>query len=153
MVVAAVIVESDFARPSRYFRAVERCAHDAAAHPVRIHHHDSVARCAISIRDLVSGPCAGDAGLDDEGPAPQTDAHYCLHGGAVHPTGGTRVPGPAAAPDMLGGRVNVGAYDVGLDLVAMDAGASAGVIDGIDDGEELGRPIAVAQQRIGEHRP
>src|SRR5580658_9876301 len=104
MVVAAVIDERDLARASRYFRAIERRPHDAAIHPVRVLHRDAVARCAVFVGDLETGPCARDAGLDDEGPAAQTDAQDCLHGGAVHPTGGTRVPGPAAAPDMLGGR-------------------------------------------------
>src|ERR1700733_2574766 len=153
MVMAAVIDEAYFAGASRYFRAVERRPHDAAVHPVRVLHHDAVARCAVLVGDLETGPSARDAGLDDEDAAAQTDAQYCLHGGAVHPTGGTRVPGPAAAPDMLGSGIDIGAYDVGLDLVSMNARASAGVIDGIDDGEDLCRPVAVAQERKGEHRP
>src|ERR1700684_1734197 len=111
MVLAAVILEGDFAGASRYFRAIQRCPHDAAGRPVRVLHYDAVARCAVFVRDLETGPCARYAGFDDEDTAAQTDAQNCLHGGAVHPAGGTGVPGPAAAPDMLGGRIDIGAYD------------------------------------------
>src|SRR6185436_9425918 len=43
--------------------------------------------------------------------------------------------------------------DIGLDPIAIEAGTSAGVVDGIEDGEELPRPVTVAERGERHDRP
>src|SRR5688500_19374557 len=87
--------------------------------------------------DLVARPGARDAGIDPEPGAAQAEAQDPLDAGLVHPTRRPRVPGPAAAADVGRLGVDVGGHDVRLDLVAMDAGAGAGVVDRVKDREEV----------------
>ena len=83
----------------------------------------------------------------------QAEAEDPLDAGAVHPARRPRVPRPAAAPHVRRHGVDVGGGDVGLDLVAMDARARAGVVDRVQDAEQLARLVAVAERREGQHRP
>ena len=52
---------------------------------------------------------------------------------------------------MLG--VDVGGHDVRLDLVPVHAGAGAGVVDRVEDGEQLAGLVAVAERGEREDRP
>src|ERR1700722_20894241 len=102
---------------------------------MRILHRDAVARGAKFIGDFEAGPGARNSGSARENPPPQLDSQNSLHRGAVHPPGRSRIPGPTAAADMMSGGVNIGARDIRFDLVAMNAGTGARVIDGIEDRE------------------
>ena len=52
-----------------------------------------------------------------------------------------------------GARIDVGADDIGLDLVAMDVRARARMVDRIEHREKLGRLVAVAERRERDDRP
>src|SRR4030095_4799231 len=103
--------------------------------------------------DLEAGPGGGDAGVEDEGGAPEAEAEDGFDAGAVEPSGGAGVPGHAAAAHMRGDGVDVGGDDVGLDLVALDVGASARVVDGVEQRKEGGGLVALAEGGEGDDGP
>ena len=49
--------------------------------------------------------------------------------------------------------VDVGGHDIGLHLVALDPGSRAGVVDRVQDREEVARRVAVTQRRERDDRP
>src|ERR1039457_1551596 len=76
----------------------------------------------------------------------QIESEDSLDGSPVHPSRRSRIPGPSSPPDMGFCRIYIGTHHVGLDLVAIYARTSAGVVDGIEQREQFSRPIAVAHQ-------
>jgi hypothetical protein len=50
-------------------------------------------------------------------------------------------------------RIDVAGHHVGLDLVAVESGARAGVVDGVQDREELAGLVTVAERGERDHRP
>ena len=85
--------------------------------------------------------------------AAQTESEDPLETRPIHPSGRAGVPGPAAAADVGGLGVDIGAGDVRFDLVAVNAGARAGVIDRVQQRKQLAGLVAVAEHREGDHRP
>src|SRR4051812_17192624 len=71
----------------------------------------------------------------------------------MHPPCRACVPGPAAAPDVRRLAVNIGTNGIGLDLITMDRGAVAGVLNGIEKRQQLVDLVAFAQHGEGKHRP
>jgi len=49
--------------------------------------------------------------------------------------------------------VDVGGHHIRLDLVSVNAGGRAGVVDRVEDREQLARLVAVAEGGEGEHGP
>ena len=76
-----------------------------------------------------------------------------LDAGALHPGRRSGVPGPAAAPHVSWRGVDIRSHDIGLDLVAVQVGAGARVIDRIEQGKQGRRLVAFAQAGQGHHRP
>src|SRR5437762_2365920 len=126
---------------------------DPAHHPARVLHHDRVPCRVIPEGDLVRWPRARDARIEMERGAAQPEPEDRLDRGAVHPPGRPRVPGPSPAPHVRRLGIDVGGDHVRLDLVPVDARARARAVDGVEDREELPRPVAVAERGEGHHRP
>ena len=80
-------------------------------------------------------------------------AEQPLEADPVHPAGRARVPGPAAAPGMGRVRVDVAGDDVRLDLVALDVGGGARVVDRVEQVEELHRLVAAIELGQRHHQP
>ena len=83
----------------------------------------------------------------------ELEAEDPLDPGLVHPTAGARVPGPPTAAGVRRLGVDVGRHDVRLDLVAVEAGGGARVIDRVEDREQLAGLVPVAEAGECEHRP
>ena len=80
---------------------------------------DLVARGAVAEDDLEAGPCPRNAGIEKQATCPAPETPESIRGRAVHPSGRAGVPGPSAAPDMRRHGIEIGADDIGLDLVAV----------------------------------
>src|SRR5260370_40246400 len=111
--------------------AIELQVSHSAADAARILNRDLVTRGAVPKSEIVASPATRYAGIEEQFFAPQTKSEYPLETRPIHPSGGTRVPGPSAAPYVRRYRVNVGAGDVRLDLIAVNGGARVGMIDGV----------------------
>src|SRR5258706_1199142 len=109
--------------------AVQRDLRDAAGRAARVFDRELVARRVGAEGDLVARPRAGDAGVQVQRRAAETEAQDPFHARAVHPDGRAGVPGPPTAPDVPDLRVDAGRGDVRLDLVAVEARPGARVID------------------------
>src|SRR5665811_748478 len=133
---STVVLERDRERPGGDLLAIKFGGRDAVLHPLRILDHDLESRRAASKRYLETGPGPWNARIEEQCTALDTKAENALDAGALHPAGGTRVPSPAAAPDMARSGVDVGGYDIGFDLVAVHVDARAGVVDRIKHPEE-----------------
>src|SRR5262245_24277348 len=120
---------------------------------MRVLDADLVARRVVAKRDGKTRPAPRDARVDEErGPA-EPEAQQPLDAGPIHPPGRARVPGPAPAPRMRRFGVDVAGDHVGLDPIAIEPGARAGVVDGIEEREELAGAIAVAERGEGHDCP
>src|SRR5580658_8702079 len=112
-------------------RAIELKVSDSAADSTRVLDRDLVARGAVFESNLVTSPVGRYAGIEEQRFAAHTKSEYPLEARPIHPSGGACVPRPSAASRVRRRRVNVGARDVRLNLVAMDAGARVRMIDGV----------------------
>ena len=108
------------------------CEGDAPTDAVRVLDRNRVSRGSIFHRRLVFVPSLGNAGIDRQERSPESQAEQALDPRALQPACRARVPGPAPAPDMRRCRVYVGAYDIGLDFVAIRVGAGSRVVDGVE---------------------
>src|SRR3954470_24049806 len=120
---AAVAAQRDV-RPGQHF-AVELDLLHTSADTSAVVDHDVIAGLVVAEGELEAGPGPRDAGLQDEPRAAQPEPEHPLDAGAVHPGRRTGVPGPAAAPDVRALAIDVGRGHIGLDLVAVHAGACA----------------------------
>ena len=93
------------------------------------------------------------AGIEEQRRSLQTEPEDPFEAGPVHPSGRAGVPGPSAASDMGRRRIEVGADDVGLDLVAVNRVGRARMVDGVQHREQLAGLVAVAEHGEGDHRP
>src|SRR5271170_6777711 len=107
----------------------------------------------VSESNFEVSPTLRDAGIDEERRAAQTKSEDPLETRQIHPSSRARVPRPAAAPYMRRLRIYVAAGDVGFYLVAMNAGARAGVIDWVQKRKQLTGLVSVTEHREGDHRP
>src|SRR5438132_11434796 len=138
----AIIAQQDYIR--RLCDAIKRNAGDAAVERVGIFDCDSISRIAASIGDLELAPETWDAGIEAQTIALQLETEDVFQRGSVHPSSGTRVPGPPATAGVRRHRVNVGGGDVGFDFVFMQTGARGSMIDRIQQAEQFAGSIAVA---------
>ena len=113
---SAVVLERDRERPRDDLRAIELGVCDAALHALRIIDHDLEPRGTVSKHYLETGPGPWNAGVETQCTALNAKAENALYASALHPAGGARVPGPAAAPNMARGGVDIGGYDIGSTL-------------------------------------
>src|SRR4029453_10190288 len=98
------------------------------------------------VSELVTRPIRRDAGLDLQPLAPPAESEDCLQTNAVEPTGRALVPRPAASACVGWRSVYVRRHHVGLHLVARDPFGAGGMADWVEQGEQLQRPLAPAQQ-------
>src|SRR5438093_466193 len=148
----AVVSERD-RRATRERRAVELDARYPARHAAGVLDRDLVVRRVVAKADFEAAPGARDARVEVKRAAPDAESQDPLDAGAMHPAGGARVPGPAATAHVRWFGVDIGRRHIGLHLVAVDAGARAGVVDGVQDREQLARLVALAERREREHGP
>src|SRR5436309_14191237 len=149
---SAVVGERD-RRTARERRAVELDARYSARHAAGVLDRDLIARRVVAEVNLEATPGARDARVEVKRATPDAEAQDPLDAGAMHPARGARVPGPAATAHVRWFGVDIGRRHIGLHLVAVDAGARAGVVDGVQDREQLARLVAVAERREREHGP
>ena len=119
----------------------------------RVLDRDLVPGRAVAEHDREAGPGPRDARIDLEPRAPQPEPEDRLEARPVHPRGRAGVPGPAAAADVRRLGIDVGRDDVGLDLVALDAGRRRGRGRSGSASRRARRPVAVAEPREGHDRP
>src|SRR4051812_41550609 len=85
--------------------------------------------------------------------AAQTEPQDPLEAGPIHPPRCPGVPCPPAPADMWWFGINISGDDVGLDLVPVNASASARMVDGVQDCEELTGLVPVAECGERENGP
>src|SRR5579872_387852 len=150
----AVIYQRDQHRSCGWQQlAIELDASNTAANPVRILDLDDVSCRAISENDFEMPPGFWDAGVNNHRRATPTKPEYPFETRPIHPSGGTGVPGPAATPDMSRLGIDIAAGNVRFNLIAMDAGTCAGVIDGIQKGKQFAGLVPFTEHCEGDHRP
>src|SRR5437588_7102414 len=110
-------------------------AGDAAVERVGIFNFDSISRIPASIGNHELAPKAWNAGIEAQTIALQFETQDVFQRGSIHPSGGTRVPGPTATARVRWYRVNVGGGDVGFDFVFVQPGARRSVVDRIQQSE------------------
>ena len=130
--------------------ACKRCAIELnrrhpSGNPLWVLDVDFVARRVIAEYDVKAPPCTWDTRVEIKPRAAQTEAENPLDAGPIHPTRGSGVPGPAAAADMRRFGINIGGDDIGLDLIAVNAGAAVGMIDRVQEREKFAGLIAVTE--------
>src|SRR5439155_22468200 len=123
----AVVGQWDAGRVTGQDLAVELHRRDAPAHAVRVLDRDLVGRRSALKVYLVASPAARDAWIDDEGRPPKAESQDRFDAGLVHPAGRAGVPGPPATTHVRRLGVDVRRHHIRFDLVAVNAGASAGV--------------------------
>src|SRR5882757_4809789 len=74
VVVAAVVHQVDLAGRAAQVLAVQRSLSDSPADAAGILHGDAIARRSKLVGEFEAGPCARNAGIDNERPGPQVDA-------------------------------------------------------------------------------
>ena len=150
---APVIHERDKQRAFSDLDSVDAREADASTDPARVLDGNRVSRGSIFHRRLVRGPSLGDAGINRQKCSVESQTEQGLDARALQPACRARVPGPATASDMRRSRVYVGAYDIGLDFVAIRVGAGSRMIDGIEQREKLRRLVALTQRGERHDRP
>src|SRR5262245_27659306 len=153
LVSRSIVDEGQPGLPRRRGRAIDLDARDPARHAVRILDPHLVEGCVIAERDREALPGARNARVDEERRPAQAEAQKPLDARPIHPARRARVPGPAASPRVRVLGVHVAGDHVGLDPIAIEPGARARVVDGVQEREELARPVAVAQRGERHDRP
>src|SRR5208283_82618 len=97
--------------------AVDLGMDDTAAHAARVLDLYVVTGSVVTEHYSEASPCSWYAWLDEQGCSLQTESENPFEAGPVHPSGRAGVPSPSAASDMGGRGIEIGAGDVGLDLV------------------------------------
>ena len=93
---------------------------------------DIVGAPAITISDGVLRPRRRHARSNRQLVAALVEAENCLEADAIHPACRSRVPRPAAAPEMTRGGVDIGRDDERLDFVRSDILRRARVGEGVE---------------------
>ena len=134
------VVDQRHGTRGRQHHAIEGHAGHAVALAGGILDPDLVGGVLVAERDVEARPRRRDAGCDRQLVAAHPEPEHRFEAGAIQPARRTGVPGPATAPDVRRHRIDIGAGDIGLDLVAVALGARAGVADRVECGEQFGRP-------------
>src|SRR5205823_11117722 len=131
--VALLIISERDSRLAVVRLAIDLNGRHPPSHTLRVLDSDVVPRRVIAERDVEALPRTRDTRIDHEPRATQPESENPLEAGSIHPSGGPRVPRPAPAADVRGFGIDVPGEDVGLDLVAVNAGWRAGVVDRVQD--------------------
>ena len=146
-----VIHQPQAERSIRDDGCINRGVGDATPNAIRIFNPNS--HIVLSRVETLSRSCGHALGMHGSrrrrSPS-QTQSQDALDAGALHPSGRAGVPGPAAASDMRRRRIDIGGDDVGLDLVAVDIGPRAGVVDRIEQARTAPPPC---RPRRGSRTP
>src|SRR5205085_4681494 len=151
LVLCAIIIERNFVCCLRHTVHFNRS--HAATQFRKVLDADAVARSTIAISDLIFAPPARDTWRDLQPCTVQAEAKNELQPRPVHPTGRACVPCPPAAPRVRPDGIDVRRRDVRLDFILVQPGARRGVIDRVEEREQLARAVAVAQKRVSDQDP
>src|SRR5690349_1787118 len=149
----AVVPERNQRRPSQKRFTVDHHDCHASIYLMGIVDRNLISGSTIPEGDLETRPCFWYAGIEKQHRSLQAKSQYPFEAHPIHPAGGAGVPSPAPAPDMRSRGVNVGADDIRLDLVAIGILWSGGPVDRVQQREQLGGLVPVAEHREGEYRP
>src|ERR1700733_3160710 len=118
---------------------------DPAIDATRVLDRYFVERRAIPEHDLEARPVFGDARCEDQKRTLAAQAENRFDSGLIHPPGRACIPCPSAASGMRRIRIDIGGGDVWLDLLAMHGCPRGRAVDGIDQREQTGGLVALAQ--------
>src|SRR5512146_1467830 len=121
------VVGEGNSRPVLERDAVELEPRHAPADAARVLDDDVVTRRAVSKRDREPVPSRRDAWVEHESRAREPEAEQPFDPGAIQPSRGPGIPGPAATADVRPLGIDVARDDVWLDLVSLDAFRCGGV--------------------------
>ncbi len=150
LVVLAVVDQGD--EIVGLFGAVQRQAADGGVGAVVVD-GDVIEGLAIAVVDLELGPIGGQARGDAQLVDFDVQAQQRLDDQPVHPAGRSGVPRPAAAARVRLDAIDVGGHDIRLDSVLGSLRRRRAVRDGVDQPEQLPRPLAVPPRGRGHDGP
>src|SRR5271166_237364 len=133
--------------------AVELSMDDTAANAAWVLDSYVIVGGVVSEYDSEARPCFWYARIQKQRRSLHPEPEDPLEAGLVHPSSRAGVPGPSATPDMRRAGIDVSGNDIGFYLVAVDVGPGAGVVDGIEQGEQRERLVALVEGRECDHRP
>ncbi|MNC79013.1 hypothetical protein D3C75_1313710 [compost metagenome] len=70
---------------------------------------------------------------------------YALNAGLIHPACRSRVPGPATTTNVRRDRVDICRHDIGFNLVAFNVSGILGMIDGVEQREQVMSLVALPE--------
>src|SRR4051794_6379055 len=103
--------------------------------------------------DSKSWPATRNTRVQNQIGALHAKPEYRFQNHTIHPSRGSGVPRPSAAPDVRGLRIHVRASDIWLDFISMNFARRLGVMNRIQHGQQLAGPIAVTLDRKRLRRP
>src|SRR5665647_3557108 len=92
-----------------------------------------IAGSAVSKHDVKISPCAGHTRVEPQSVALNGETQDRFEACPIHPSGRSRVPGPAAAPYMGRNGVDIRANHIWFNLIALRFGPGARVVDRIEE--------------------
>src|SRR5580692_2701283 len=140
----AIIRQGDQQRISLQQFAVELDAGNTATNAMRILDGNLVPGGMVAENDFEVSPALWNAGINVQSCPTQMKSEYPLESRPIHPSGRAGVPSPAAAPNMCWFVIYVAAGNVRLNLVAVNAGTRARVIDRVQERQQLAGLVALA---------
>src|SRR5512134_2104299 len=153
MVRCAVIGELDMHAAVCKRDAIEFNTRHPSRNSVRVFDGDFVARRVVAEEDFKAPPRTWDAWVEIKPRAAHTEPENPLDASPINPSRGPGVPCPAAAADMRRFGINISGDDIGLDLVAVNAGAAVGMIDRVQERKKFAGLVAVAERGESEDGP
>src|SRR4051812_39361601 len=108
---------------------------------------------AVAIGNVELRPARRDARRDLQHVSVTSEAEHMLDRDAIHPRSRAGVPGPTAAPEMFGRRVNVRREHVGLDLVALYFARVRRMVNRVQQRKQPMSALTFTELAKGLHRP
>src|SRR5712664_1978224 len=139
----AIIIQQNHVIPLN--DSIELNSRDPATKRVWILDFDSISRIAPPVVNLELAPEAWNTWIDAQAIAFQLEPKNVFDRRAIHPARRPCVPGPTAAARVRRHGINITDCDVRLDFVLVQTRAGRGVIDRIQQAEQLASAIAVAE--------
>ena len=133
--------------------AVEGDALDVRRRFTGLDDADVVEGVAVAVVKGELGPFGGQERGEGQRVDLDAESEQLFDEQAIHPGGGSGVPGPAAPAFMALGAVDVGGDDVGLDFVARRLFGGIGVANGIEHREQPPGLFGPAQPGHGHDGP